>query len=120
MTARDARRSPAVVGRRPVLVTGGAGFIGSNVADRLAREGHDVLVFDALARPGVEANLAWLQKRHPQRVSSVTADIRDEGAVTDAVGEATAVFHFAAQVAVTTSLAEPREDFDINVRGTLH
>ena len=120
MTARDALRTPAIVGRRPVLVTGGAGFIGSNVADRLAREGHDVLVFDALARPGVEANLAWLKKRHPQRVSSVTADIRDEAAVADAAGEATAVFHFAAQVAVTTSLAEPREDFDINVRGTLH
>ena len=120
MTARDALRTPAIVGRRPVLVTGGAGFIGSNVADRLAREGHDVLVFDALARPGVEANLAWLKKRHPQRVSSVTADIRDEAVVADAVGEATAVFHFAAQVAVTTSLAQPREDFDINVRGTLH
>jgi CDP-paratose 2-epimerase len=113
-------RTPAIVGRRPVLVTGGAGFIGSNVADRLAREGHDVLVYDALARPGVETNLAWLKKRHPQRISSVVADIRDEQAVADAAGEATGVFHFAAQVAVTTSLAEPRDDFDINVRGTLH
>jgi CDP-paratose 2-epimerase len=120
MTARDALRTPAIVGRKPVLVTGGAGFIGSNVADRLAREGHDVLVFDALARPGVETNLAWLKKRHSQRVSSVIADIRDEEAVAEAAGEATAVFHFAAQVAVTTSLVEPREDFDINVRGTLN
>jgi CDP-paratose 2-epimerase len=113
-------RTPAIVGRRPVLVTGGAGFIGCNVADRLAREGNDVLVLDALTRPGVETNLAWLKKRHPQRVSSVTADIRDEQAVADAAAEATAVFHFAAQVAVTTSLAEPREDFDVNVRGTLN
>ncbi len=120
MTARDAHRTPAIVGRKPVLVTGGAGFIGSNVADRLAREGHDVLVYDALARPGVETNLAWLKKRHPQRISSVVADIRDEQAVADAAGEAAAIFHFAAQVAVTTSLVEPREDFDIHVRGTLH
>ena len=112
MTVRDPMRTPAIVGRRPVLVTGGAGFIGSNIADRLAREGHDVLVYDTLARPGVETNLAWLKKRYPQRISSVIADIRDEQATTDAAAEATAVFHFAAQVAVTTSLAEPREDFD--------
>jgi CDP-paratose 2-epimerase len=49
----------------PILVTGGAGFIGANLADRLASEGHDVIVFDALARPGVERNLAWLKARHP-------------------------------------------------------
>jgi CDP-paratose 2-epimerase len=101
-------------------VTGGAGFIGCNVADRLARDRHDVLVFDALARPGVDANLAWLKKRHPQRISAVIGDVRDEQGIADAAGEATAVFHFAAQVAVTTSLVEPREDFDVNVRGTLH
>ena len=70
MTAASAPARPALVGRRPVLVTGGAGFIGSNLADRLAREGHDVLVYDALARPGVEGNLAWLKSRHPQRISS--------------------------------------------------
>ena len=91
--------------RRPVLITGGAGFIGSNLADRLAREGHRVLVYDALARPGVEANLAWLRQRHPDRVSVVIGDIRDADAVADAAGDAKAVFHLAAQVAVTTSLA---------------
>ena len=112
--------APAVGGRRPVLVTGGAGFIGSNLADRLAREGHDVLVYDALARPGVDANLAWLTKRHPDKVSVVVGDIRDEDGVAEAAGAAKAVFHLAAQVAVTTSLVEPREDFDVNLRGTLH
>src|SRR4051812_12710193 len=112
--------APAVVGRRPVLVTGGAGFIGSNLADRLARDGHDVLVYDALARPGVDANLAWLTKRHPDKVSVVVGDIRDEDGVAEAAGAAKAVFHLAAQVAVTTSLVEPREDFDVNLRGTLH
>ncbi|HEX8167002.1 MAG TPA: SDR family NAD(P)-dependent oxidoreductase, partial [Beijerinckiaceae bacterium] len=111
---------PALVGRRPVLVTGGAGFIGSNLSDRLAREGHDVLVYDALARPGVESNLAWLKGRHSQKVSSVVADIRDDDGVADAAKDASAVFHFAAQVAVTTSLVEPRDDFAVNVQGTLN
>ena len=120
MTTRDGLRAPTIVGRRPILVTGGAGFIGSNLADRLARDGHDVLIYDALARPGVETNLAWLKSRHPQRISAVIGDIREESEVADAASKATAVFHFAAQVAVTTSLVDPRPDFDINVRGTLH
>lgn len=112
--------SPTILRRRPVLVTGGAGFIGSNLADRLARDGHDILVYDALARPGVDANLAWLKKRHPNKISAVIADIRDETSLTGAAGEAHAVFHLAAQVAVTTSLVDPRDDFEINVRGTLY
>jgi CDP-paratose 2-epimerase len=112
--------APAVLRRRPVLVTGGAGFIGSNLADRFASEGHDVLVYDALARPGVGRNLEWLKKRHPSKISAVIGDIRDETAVADAAGQAQAVFHMAAQVAVTTSLVDPREDFEINIRGTLN
>ena len=108
-----------MLGARPVLVTGGAGFIGCNLADRLAADGHDVLVFDAMARDGVERNLAWLRRRHPRRVSVVVADIRDRDAVAQAASAAKAVFHLAAQVAVTTSLAEPEADFDVNVRGTL-
>ena len=111
---------PAVLRSRPFLVTGGAGFIGSNLADRLARDGQDVLVFDALARPGVERNLAWLRQRHPRRISVAVADIRDEGAVRDAAMRCSGVFHLAAQVAVTTSLQAPVDDFDVNVRGTVH
>ena len=106
--------------RRPILITGGAGFIGSNLADRLAGEGHDVLVYDTLARPGVERNLAWLRERHGSRVTHVAGDVRDEDELVRAAAEAKAAFHFAAQVAVTTSLADPREDFDINVRGTIN
>jgi CDP-paratose 2-epimerase len=105
---------------RPILVTGGAGFIGSNLADRLATEGHDVVVYDALSRPGVETNLAWLQGRHGARITPVIADIRDESEVARAAREAKAVFHMAAQVAVTTSMVDPREDFEINIRGTLN
>ncbi len=104
---------------RPVLVTGGAGFIGSNIADRLARDGHDVLIYDALARPGVERNLAWLTERHPRRISAVVADVRDGDALAAAARDASAVFHLAAQVAVTTSLADPVADFEVNVRATL-
>jgi CDP-paratose 2-epimerase len=104
----------------PILVTGGAGFIGANLADRLASDGHDVLVFDALARPGVERNLRWLKSRHPRRIRSIIGDIRDAGAVDRAARGAKAVFHFAAQVAVTSSLSNPTEDSDVNVRGTLN
>lgn len=101
-----------------VLVTGGAGFIGSNLAHRLAGEGHQVLVLDTLARPGVEANLGWLTATHGAKISHVKADVRDARAVEEAVREASAVFHFAAQVAVTTSLADPRADFEVNLGGT--
>jgi CDP-paratose 2-epimerase len=112
--------APARLRRRPILITGGAGFIGCNLADRFAAAGHDVLVYDALARPGVERNLAWLQKRHPDKMSAVIGDIRDETAAADAARDARAIFHMAAQVAVTTSLVDPRQDFEINVRGTLN
>ncbi|AWU97510.1 SDR family NAD(P)-dependent oxidoreductase [Azospirillum ramasamyi] len=105
--------------KNPVLITGGAGFIGSNLADRLASDGHDVLIYDALRRPGVERNLRWLQARHPSRISAVTADLRDEQALADAAKDAKAVFHLAAQVAVTTSMVDPIDDFEVNIRGTL-
>ena len=107
-------------GGRPVLVTGGAGFVGANLADALASEGQEVIVYDALARAGVEANLAWLRQRHPGRITAIVADVRDRGELGRAVAEASAVFHFAAQVAVTTSLVAPREDMEVNLGGTLN
>src|SRR5438270_1358748 len=105
---------------RPILITGGAGFIGSNLADRLATEGHEVIVYDALSRPGVERNLAWLRERHGGKVTHIAGDVRDEDELVRAASEAKAAFHFAAQVAVTTSLVDPREDFEVNVKGTLN
>ena len=105
---------------RPILITGGAGFIGCNLADRFAADGHRVLVLDALSRPGVERNLEWLKERHGNRITSIVADIRDEDEVARASADVKAVFHMAAQVAVTTSIVDPRDDFETNVRGTIH
>jgi CDP-paratose 2-epimerase len=103
-----------------VLITGGAGFIGSNLADRLAGEGHHVRIFDALARPGVETNLEWLLGRHGRRIEPVIADVRDADRLAHAVRDADGVFHFAAQVAVTTSMADPADDLGINIMGTFN
>jgi CDP-paratose 2-epimerase len=105
---------------RSILVTGGAGFIGTNVADRLAGAGHHVIVYDNLSREGVRANLAWLRERHGGRIDTIVADVRDRAALRRAVARAEHVFHFAAQVAVTTSLVDPIEDFEINALGTLN
>ena len=104
----------------PVLVTGGAGFIGCNLADRLASEGHVVIVYDALLREGVDRNLAWLKSRHGGRIIEVRGDVRDPVSLAEAARDAKAVFHMAAQVAVTTSLLDPVEDFEINLRGALN
>lgn len=106
--------------RPPILVTGGAGFIGSNIADALASAGHEVLIYDAMSRRGVDRNLAWLQRRHPGRIEAIRADVRDGERLAKAVGRARAVFHMAAQVAVTTSMVDPREDYEINVGGTFN
>src|SRR3954464_3749559 len=88
----------------PILITGGAGFIGVNLADRLLRRGHAVRGFDSLARRGGSENLHWLRAVHQARLEVVIGDVRDAGALTAAVQGVSHVFHFAAQVAVTTSL----------------
>jgi CDP-paratose 2-epimerase len=102
------------------LITGGAGFIGSNLAQRLLALGRRVRILDNLSRPGVEQNLLWLREQHGDRLQVVNADVRDEKAVTQAVAGTAQVFHFAAQVAVTTSLDKPREDFLVNAQGTFN
>ena len=104
---------------KPSLVVGGAGFIGTNVADRLLSEGRDVIVFDSLARAGVERNLDWLRAKHPG-VEFVRGDVRDRAALRPLVERAGEVFHLAAQVAVTTSLVDPIDDFERNALGTLN
>jgi CDP-paratose 2-epimerase len=105
---------------RPVLVTGGCGFIGCNIADRLASRGHAVAVLDNLARAGVRENAQWLKSRYGERIDIVIADVRDPISVIGAVRDAGAVIHLAAQVAVTDSIADPVADFEINARGTVN
>jgi CDP-paratose 2-epimerase len=102
------------------LITGGAGFVATNVADRLATAGRRVRLFDNLSRAGVERNVRWLLERHGDRVEFIRGDVRDEAAIQRAVRGVDQVFHFAAQVAVTTSLTDPFLDFEINARGTLN
>jgi CDP-paratose 2-epimerase len=102
------------------LITGGAGFVATNVADRLLRLGYRVRLFDNLSRKGVEQNVDWLCAAHPGRVELVVGDVRDAAALATAVDGSRLVFHFAAQVAVTTSLEDPLLDFDVNARSTLH
>ncbi|MCU1352577.1 MAG: sugar nucleotide epimerase [Acidimicrobiales bacterium] len=104
---------------RRTVVTGGAGFIGVNMADRLLGAGEQVVVIDDLSRPGVEDNLRWLGERHPRRLTFERADVRDRRALQRALRGADQVFHFAAQVAVTTSLTDPLHDFSVNLAGTL-
>jgi CDP-paratose 2-epimerase len=103
---------------KTVLITGGSGFIGTNLADAIASSGRRVRILDNLSRPGVEKNLEWLKETHGERVSVHVADVRDPFAVLRAVTGVETVFHFAAQVAVTTSLVDPIHDFEVNVRGT--
>jgi CDP-paratose 2-epimerase len=102
------------------LITGGAGFVGTNLAERILADGERVIIFDNLSRSGVEENLNWLTRRHGTSVSVEVADVRDRDKVARAVHHATRVFHLAAQVAVTTSLDEPVHDAEVNLLGTIN
>jgi CDP-paratose 2-epimerase len=104
-----------------VIVTGGAGFIGSNVAAAFLRDGHRVTVFDNLQRPGSERNLGWLHSLpEATELRFVEGDVRNTEQVRTVIGarHVHLVFHFAAQTAVTTSLVDPRNDLDVNIIGT--
>ena len=102
------------------LITGGAGFIGCNLADALLRDGDAVTVLDNLSRPRTDQNLRWLQERHGAALRFVHSDIRDAGAMVRALDGHDVVYHLAGQVAVTTSVADPRGDFEANALGTLN
>ncbi len=110
-------------GLRSVLIFGGAGFIGCNWAHRLLEKTDAKLhIFDNLSRQGVRHNLEALQEKAggAGRLQVTVGDIRDFGMVARAVRQATEIYHFAAQVAVTTSVADPRTDFEINLGGTFN
>ncbi|MFO0907017.1 MAG: GDP-mannose 4,6-dehydratase [Isosphaeraceae bacterium] len=103
------------------VITGGAGFIGCHAASKLHKAGHEVVVVDNLCRRGADTNLAWLRE---QGVTNfVKADIRDTAAMNQLLtdhADADAVLHLAAQVAVTTSVTDPRHDFEVNALGTFN
>jgi CDP-paratose 2-epimerase len=103
-----------------LLITGGCGFLGSNLADAAMRRGDTVVLFDNLTRLGSEQNRAWLAARGAHEF--VRGDVRDAKAVDAIVARLApdAIFHLAGQVAMTTSLADPRADFEINALGTLN
>jgi len=104
-----------------ILVTGGAGFIGCNACRRWVERGHEVVVLDDLSRRGAVSNLEWL--RTAGAFSFERVDVRDAPALEAAMGrhrDAQVVLHLAAQVAVTTSITEPRHDFEVNALGTFN
>ena len=113
-------RSLPALQEKYILITGGAGFVGTNLAKRLLEEGKRVLILDNLSRAGVERNLQGLHEAYPARLQIHVGDIRDLQTVKRLMQGAHQVFHFAAQVAVTTSLDFPLNDFEINARGILN
>ena len=80
-------------------------------------EGHDVILFDNVSRAGVQQNLDWLRTTHGKHLQFVKGDVRDFDAVLKAIENVDVIFHLAAQVAVTTSVSNPREDFLVNDKG---
>ncbi len=103
------------------LITGGAGFIGSNYAHRLLKRGEKIILFDNLSRKGANDNLEWLKKEFGKdSFQFIEGDIRNIQEINSAVKSADIIAHLAAQVAVTTSVFNPREDFEINALGTFN
>jgi CDP-paratose 2-epimerase len=103
-----------------IFITGGAGFIGCNLAHHYLMQGHAVTLFDNLSRRGADKNLAWLQENHGTRLQFIRGDVRDYPTLVQAVTGTDCVFHMASQVAVTSSVTDPRTDFEINALGTFN
>jgi CDP-paratose 2-epimerase len=102
------------------LITGGAGFIGSNLTSKLVGAGHEVVVYDNLSRRGSEKNVAWLRRELGQDWTLLQADVRDFESLRQAAAGADVIYHLASQVAVTTSVEDPRHDFEVNALGTFN
>ncbi len=106
---------------RHYLITGGGGFIGSNYAFRLIQRGERVSIFDNLSRAGAPRNIAWLKDQFGENgFNLIVGDVRNAGQMLDAAKDANIIVHLAGQVAVTTSVTNPREDFESNALGTFN
>jgi CDP-paratose 2-epimerase len=106
---------------RNYLITGGAGFIGSNYVHKLLQRGESVTVFDNLSRAGAPRNIAWLQEQFGENgFRLIVGDVRNADQMLDAAKDADIIVHLAGQVAVTTSVINPRDDFEANALGTFN
>lgn len=108
---------------RKVLIFGGAGFVGSNWASYLLQHtSARIHIFDNLSRKGSQHNLRWLQQHREAgyRLELTIADVRNADLVLKAAAEATEIYQFAAQVAVTDSVKDPRHDLEVNLQGTFN
>jgi CDP-paratose 2-epimerase len=106
---------------RHYLITGGAGFIGANYVHRLLRRGEKVTIYDNLSRAGAPRNLEWLKGEFGESAfDAVVGDVKDAGRITEAGKSADVIVHLAGQVAVTTSVVNPRDDFEANALGTFN
>lgn len=103
-----------------ILITGGCGFLGCNIARKILETGDELFIFDNLSRVGSEKNLGWLKEKG--NFEFINGDIRDKNTVFDIIKKATpdVVFHLAGQVAMTTSISNPRLDFEINALGSFN
>ena len=103
---------------KKILITGGAGFIGSNLAAHFIKKGKEVTIFDSLSRNGTRSNIKWLESIGKYKL--IKGDIRKFADCKKAVSGQDAILHLAAQVAVTTSVNDPESDFQINALGTFN
>lgn len=103
-----------------LLISGGCGFLGSNLAAHALHRNDEIVIFDNLSREGSVSNLQWLMKQGAFRF--IHGDIRNQNDITRVVREfiPEGILHLAGQVAMTTSIANPRKDFEINVLGTFN
>ncbi len=103
-----------------ILITGGAGFIGCNLANKLLSKKNFVKIYDNLSRFGTKINLKWLKEKHKSNLEIIIGDIRNAKELNKVVKNIDIVYHLASQVAVTSSIKNPKEDFEINAVGTLN
>lgn len=102
-----------------ILITGGAGFIGVNTAEHFLKKGAEVYLYDNLSRKGSNTNLNWIKTTYPQ-VKFIKGDLLSPQNIKKAVKDKDVIIHLAAQVAVTASVIDPRQDFKINALGTFN